>query len=118
MVTLPTPTPIAEEDLPAYALAMSVLDHHQMQDVSFPLHYADVGLDRNIIAKLVGPTIWTAAYPLEPPRADHNFPKRVLGALRVALTRLAIDQETRNGVTTETVDGIINAAASRTGNQY
>ena len=113
MVTLPTPPLIEDEDLPKYALAMNVLDHHQMQDVHFRLHYSDVGLDKKVVAKLVGLTIWTAAYPTDGPQEDHPYPTRVLGALRVALTRLAISQESRNDVTTEAVDDILSAAALR-----
>ena len=72
-----------------------------------------MGLDKKVVARLVGHTVWTAAYPTDPPKEDHPYPTRVLGALRVALTRLAISQESRNDITTEAVDDILNAAASR-----
>ena len=113
MTTIPGPTEIPEEDLDRYAFAMRVLDHHQMQDVEFPLRYDCIAFDPKAVAKIVGSTVWLAAYPAstEAPKSDQNIPKRVLGTFRVALTRLAIDNEARENIEESRVTTAMETAA-------
>ena len=118
MTKLPEPPDIEDDDLEKYALAMSVLEHHQIQDYDFPLRYMDTQLCLKVIAKLVGSEVWLQAYPAEPPVAASNLPKRVLGALRVAMTRLAISVEARDKVSADSVADLVNKAAEAAGAVY
>ena len=111
MVTLPRPPDIEDTELDQYALAMSVLEHHQIQDHEFPLRYQDVTLCSKVVARLVGSEVWLQAYPAERPTEADNLPKRVLGALRVAMTRLAISVEARDKVSPDRVTELLTTAA-------
>ena len=118
MATLPAPPEIDPEDLDQYALAMSVLEHHQIQDHEFPLRYQDVTLNSKAVAKLVGSEVWLQAYPSESPTETDNLPKRVLGALRVAMTRLAISVEARDKVSPDRVTELLTTAAEAANTIY
>ena len=117
MAILPDPPVIEESELYRYALAMSVLEHHQMQDHDFPLRYQDTLCVKDV-AKLVGSEVWTTAYPAEAPKNEHNIPKRVLGTLRVVMTRLAISIEARDKVSADRVTEILTTAAEAASTVY
>ena len=91
---------------------MAVLEHHAIQDVEFPLAFNSLGFGHKVVAKILGPDLWLSAYPDEPP-SDHIFiPRRILGALRVAMNRLAIATEVKDKVVESEVTAAVAAAAS------
>ena len=112
MVDLPNPLKVDEDDLPTYALAMRVLEHHSIQEVDFPLTFAGVPLDHKIIAKMVGTQLWTDSYPADAPTPATFISRRVLGALKVAITRMAIAQEAVDKVEQTSVTDMVCKAGT------
>jgi len=112
MAELPKPKTIADEDLPAYALTVRVLDHHSIQDRDFPLSFSCLGIKHQAVAMIVGADVWTAAFPTTPPSTTDFIPRRVLGALKVGMTRLALAQEALQRVEDASVTSAIDAAAA------
>lgn len=110
---LPQPSP---DDLPHLAKAVEILEHHQCQDEVFPISYGTLGLKIVTIAHLVGQGLWAATYPQLSDGGDHippmsaEIPNRVLGTLRVALTRMAIEHSARQAASTEAQEAVRLAA--------
>jgi hypothetical protein len=111
MAQIPVQTPIEDGDLPIFAFAARVLDHHAIQDRDFPLSFENVGLPRQSVAKMVGATIWTHHFPSEQPNRAARIPRRMLGALKVAMTRLALCTQACAEIEDSRVAGAIEAAA-------
>ena len=114
IVELPAPVQIEEAELDAYALLQRVLEHHSMQDVDFPLAFGNVPLPHTTIAKLVGAQLWTDAYPKGAPKELDFINRRILGALKVAVNRMAIAHEAFDKVDEAKVLDMVNVA----GKQY
>ena len=112
MAPLPPAIAVEEDDLPAYALSMAVLEHHSVQDVEFPLAFSSLGFDHKTVAKILGTELWLAAYPKEAPTQSNFIPRRILGALKVAMGRLAIATEVRDKVAEADVTAAVALAAS------
>ena len=87
---LPTPAAPGETDIPHLAKALEMLDLHQCQDVVFPLRYSAVGLDPKMVAEFVGQEEWVPMYADKMPGDDADIPPRILGCLRMALSRAAL----------------------------
>ena len=107
---LPAPVQIEEAELDTYALLQRVLEHHSMQDVEFPLAFGNVPLPHTTIAKLVGAKLWTDAYPKGAPKELDFINRRILGALKVAVNRMAIAHEAFDKVDEAKVLDMINVA--------
>ena len=81
-----------------------------MQDVEFPLAFSNVPLPHTTIAKLVGAQLWTDAYPAGAPKAAEFINRRILGALKVAVNRMAIAHEAFDKVDEAKVTDMVNVA--------
>ena len=112
MVELPPAAAVDEEDLEKYAFTQRVLEHHSVQDVDFPMTFANIPLDRKSIAVIVGSQIWTEAYPAGAPPPSAFVKRRVLGALKVAIPRMAIATEAFEKVEEAKVLEMISAAGA------
>jgi hypothetical protein len=111
MAHIPEQKPVEEGDMAIFALASRVLDHHAIQDRDFPLSFENVGLPRQQVAKMVGAPIWTHHFPLEQPERSARIPRRMLGALKVAMTRLALSTQACADIEDTAVSSAIAAAA-------
>jgi hypothetical protein len=111
MAVLPVAKPVEEGDLPHYAFAARVLDHHAIQDQDFPLSIGDIGLPRASLALLVGADLWTQHFPGDAPDRSARLPRRLLGAIKVAMTRLALSTQACAEVEEARVTGVVAAAA-------
>ena len=111
MAHIPEQKPVEEADMAIFALASRVLDHHTIQDRDFPLSFENVGLPRQSVARMVGSPIWTHHFPLEQPERSARIPRRMLGALKVAMTRLALSTQACADVEDSAVANTISAAA-------
>jgi hypothetical protein len=110
MLALPKPVEIPEKSMEAYALTHLTLQHHTLQDADFPLAYSNLAFDHKTVAKLVGSEIWTAAYPDGAPKPADFIKRRVLGALKVALSATSISQEILGKVDADAVTSAVSKA--------
>ena len=60
----------------------------------------------------MGTEIWTHAFPAEPPTLPSFVPRRVLGALKVAMTRLAIAHDVLQAVEDAKITSAVGIAAA------
>ena len=110
MLALPKPGEIPEKMMEVYALTHLTLQHHTLQDADFPLAYSNLAFDHKTVAKLVGSEIWTAAYPDGAPKPADFIRRRVLGALKVALSATSISQEVLGKVDADAVTSAVSQA--------
>ena len=59
----------------------------------------------------MGTEIWTHAFPAESPTPQSFIPRRVLGALKVAMTRLAIAHDVLQAVEDAKITSAVGQAA-------
>ena len=62
------------------------------------------------MAKIVGTTIWTECYPTEAPKPTDFINRRVLGALKVGLNRMAIAAKASDDVEEQKVADLLKTA--------
>ena len=111
MATLPEAKPVEEADLPYFAFAARVLDHHSMQDKDFPLTIGDIGLPRASLATMVGADLWTQYFPGAAPERTARVPRRLLGAIKVAITRMALTTQAFSEAEEDKASSVVTAAA-------
>ena len=96
-----------------FSLAMQILERHSMQDHEFPLQLCNLGLSALQAEKLIGATLLGAVVEVDTPTIDVLLPRKIIGALKVAVSRLAISDEARRAVPATEVDTAIERARDR-----
>jgi hypothetical protein len=117
MPKLPPPKVVEEAEMENFALTLQVLEHHAIQDTAFPMYYKYLAIRPIQVAKVVGCPIWTQFYPKEAPKPEEIIPRRLLGALNVAMARLAICSEAYASVPADKVQEAVDNSAT-TYNDY
>ena len=112
MPTLPEPKPVDDSEMSSYALTMQTLEHHAIQDASFPMYFKYLAIRPIQVAKIVGAQLWTEFYPKDPPSLELAIPRRLLGALNVGIARLAICTEAYANVPAEKVKEAVDSSAA------
>ena len=110
MASLPEPIVVPDDDMHEFALTHRVLEHHSIQDRDFPLRFDNLGFKHSVVAKIVGTTIWTECYPGEAPKPTDFVLRRVLGALKVGLNRIAIASKACEDVDEQKVADLLKTA--------